>query len=125
MIRALLKRDRVQIADIHKKFYESEFDLSDLQNLTCGFTAVNANDKVICAGGIKSIIEMIIVTDKDVDIRERQVALYDMLTMAGNSTKSAGYKQLHAFIQDEKWARYLIKHVGFKPTAGQSLVINV
>ena len=125
MIRALLKRDQIQIADIHQNFYKDEFSLDELKNLTCGFTAVDANDRVICAGGIRSIMEMVIVTDKNVDISQRQVALYDMLTAASHATNGAGYKQLHAFIQDEKWAKYLIKHVGFKPTVGQSLVIGV
>lgn len=125
MIRALLKRDQVQIADIHNRFYKSEFELSELDRLTCGFTAVDNNDRVICAGGIRTIMEMLIVTDKESNLNERQVALYDMLTTAMNSTRSAGYKELTAFVQDEKWARYLIKHVGFKPTAGKSLVIGV
>lgn len=125
MIRPLLKRDNSQIVDIHQRFYESEFDLSELEQLTCGFASVDAQDKIICAGGIRSIMEMIIVTDKSVPLNERQVALYDMLTTAGKSTKEAGYNQLHCFVQDEKWARYLIRHVGFKPTVGQALVIKV
>lgn len=125
MIRALLKRDESSIQAIHKQFYADEFSLDDMKNLTCGFSAVDENDKIICAGGIKSIMEMIIVTDKSVGLDKRQVALYEMLNTAAKTTHEAGYRQLHAFIQDEKWARYLIKHVGFKPTVGQSLVIGV
>lgn len=125
MIRALLKRDVQCINDIHKRFYSEEFSLSDLDNLSYSFVSVDENDKVISAGGIKPIIEMIIVTDKDATVNNRQVALYDMLRMAEVSTRQAGYNQIHAFIQDEKWARYLIRHVGFKPTVGQSLVIGV
>ena len=125
MVRGLFQRDAQQVNNIHEKFYENEFSLSDLDNFTVGFTSVDENDKIICAGGIKSIMEMIIITDKDVSVNKRQVALYEMLTTAGRSTKEAGYNQLHAFVQDEKWARYLIKHVGFKPTVGQALVIGV
>lgn len=125
MIRALLKRDQIQIKDIHEQFYKDEFDLSEMTNFTCGFTSVDENDKVICAGGIKTLMEMIIVTDKNIDITKRQLALYDMLNTAGKSTKACGYDLLHIFIQDDKWARYLIKHVGFKPTIGKSLVIGV
>jgi hypothetical protein len=125
MIRALLKRDKDQIAKIHHEFYEHEFELSQLDNLTCGFASVDAQDQVICAGGIKTIMEMIIVTDKNIDLARRQVALYDMFRTAGHSTKSAGYSSLHAFVTDEKWTRYLIKHVGFKPIVGTGLVIGV
>lgn len=125
MIRSLMKRDLVQIKDIHHRFYETEFDLDALDNLTCGFVAVDANDRIICAGGIKPIIEMILVTDKSIDISSRQVALYDMFKTAGHSTSSAGYNSLHVFIKDEKWARYLIKHVGFKPIEGTGLIIGV
>ena len=125
MIRSLMKRDVEKVRSIHEEFYKNEFDISQLNNLTCGFTAVDEYDNIISAGGIRTIMEMIIVTDKNYDVAKRQVALYDMLKTAGNTTKTAGYNNLHAFIQDEKWARYLIKHVGFKPVVGTSLIIGV
>jgi hypothetical protein len=125
MIRALFKRDLDSVRKIHEQFYGSEFGISDLQGLTCGFTAVDDNDQVICAGGIRSIMEIVIVTDKNVPILQRQQALFDMLKTARNSTKEAGYRQLHAFVQDEKWERHLIKQAGFRHTVGKALVIEV
>jgi len=124
MIRAITKRDLTQISEIHSKFHESEFPLSDLNRFICSFAVVDdETDKVITAGGIRAISEMIIVTDKDVDIHQRRLALLQMLTAGVQTTRMAGYEQLHAFIQDDKWLRHLIKY-GFRPTVGKSLVIN-
>jgi hypothetical protein len=39
-------------------------------------------------------------------------------------TKRAGFSQLHVFVQDKDWLKHLEK-VGFKPTAGQSLVLSL
>lgn len=124
MIRATCKRDIDQIQKIHEKFFISEFPISDLSNLSSSFVCVDENDKVITAGGIRSIIEAVLVTDKDVAVEVRQRALIRTLLTAQNMTKQAGHSQLHVFVQDEKWMRHLIRH-GFIETIGKSLVIGV
>jgi len=125
MIRALFKRDLDQLKSIHERFYQDEFSLSDLNRFISSFAVIDdSNGKIITAGGIRSIVETIIVTDKDTPIEKRQEALIDLLQVAKNTTKQAGYTQLHAFVQDAKWMRHLISH-GFIPTVGKSLVIGV
>src|ERR1700740_1051165 len=120
MIRAITKRDLSQIEAIHKKFYGNEFPISDLHKFICSFAVVDdETDKVITAGGIRSIAEIVIVTDKDVDIKQRRLALLQMMTAGVQTTRMAEYDQLHAFIQDQKWLRHLTRY-GFRPTAGQS-----
>jgi hypothetical protein len=124
MIRAITKRDLSQIEAIHNKFYKDEFPFSDLNRYICNFAVVDdESDKIITAGVIRSIAEIVIVTDKDVDIHQRRLALLQMLTAGMQTTRMAGYDQLHAFIQDQRWLRHLVK-CGFRPTVGQSLVIN-
>jgi len=124
MIRALLKRDLGTIKTIHEKFYEKEFSLDELNRFICSFVAVDANDRPIVAGGIRTIVEAVIVTDKDVAIESRIKALQDWLNMAKQATRDAGYLELTAFIQDDKWYRHLTKY-GFIPTVGKSLVTQV
>lgn len=124
MIRAIMKRDLCKILEIHKKFYAQEFPIDDLRTLTCGYCVVDGNDVVITAGGIRPIMEAVIVTDKDVDIGLRRLALLSMLNQSVTTTREAGFNQLHAFVQDENWQRHLTRY-GFKPTVGKSLVIGV
>ena len=124
MIRALLKRDIGLIKTIHEKYYEKEFELSELNRFLCSFTSVGADDKPIVAGGIRTIVEAVIVTDKDIALEQRIDALKEWVITARKSTKDAGYSEMTAFVQDDKWYRHLLKY-GFLPTAGKSLVIGV
>lgn len=119
-----MKRDFSRIQAIHERFYKEEFPISDLASLTCGFCVVDEHDEVVTAGGVRPIIEAVIVTDKDVDIGLRRLSLLSMLNTASITTRAMGYSQLHAFVQDDSWQRHLIKY-GFKPTVGKSLVISV
>lgn len=124
MIRALLKRDLIDVKNIHEKFYSKEFDFSEFNRFITGFVAIDKFDKIIVAGGVRSIAEAVIVTDKDASVETRIDALNEFLNTAKEVSSEAGYNQLHAFIQDDKWMRHLIKH-GFNPTVGKSLVLNV
>ena len=124
MIRSIMKRDLVQLKDIHEKFYSNEFPISDLAGLACAFCVVDEFDRVVTAGGVRTIVEAVIVTDKDVDVEHRRFALLEMMKTATDTTRAMGYDQLHAFVQDEKWQRHLIKY-GFKPTIGKSLVTRI
>jgi hypothetical protein len=122
-LRALLRRDVSQIENIHKKHFEKEFKIEELYNHHCSFL-VEEDEKIISAGGIRTIMEATIVTDKDVEVSKRREALLMMLKTALDTTKNAGYSELHAFVQDDKWMQHLIRY-GFQPTKGKSLVIGV
>ena len=123
-IRGLMLRDLAKVEKIHSEFYKHEFPIEDLNRCLTSFAVVDEEDEVICAGGIRPIIEAIIVTDKDVEIAKRREALIKMLQIAEHTTSRSGYRQMHAFVQDENWARHLVRY-GFKSTVGRSLVINV
>jgi len=124
MIRALLKRDLGAVKTIHEKFYGKEFDLTELNRFICSFVSVDVNDRPIVAGGIKTVVEAMIVTDQDASIESRVDALKEWLITAKRSTSDAGYDQMFAFVQDDKWMRHLMKY-GFIPTAGKGLVTGV
>lgn len=119
-----MKRDLGFVKTIHEKFYNREFDISELNKFMCSFVSVDANDKPIVAGGIRTIVEAIIVTDKDAPIEARIDALKEWLLTAKQATNDAGYDHMLAFVQDGKWMRHLMKY-GFIPTAGNGLVIGV
>lgn len=123
-IRVFYPRDLEQIQRIHRKYYEDEFPLADFESVSMlKFVAVDENDKIISAASIRSIAEIVAITDKDASVRMRRKALLDILQSAEYVCRTAGYTQLHAFVQDGIWLEHL-KHFGFKDCKGKPIYIN-
>lgn len=112
--------------DIHKKYYEKEFEFPQFGTDTFinKFQITNENDKVITAGGIRLIPEIILMTDKDAPVLDRRLALYTALDYMIYNAKQMNYDGLHAFVQDQKWSTRL-KRTGFHNTKGEALVLNI
>lgn len=125
IVRRMNPSDIHALGKIHEKFYESEFSFSDLfGNSLSSLVVTDDDDKIILGGQVRVIAEACIVTDKDVKVEERRRALVNILNHFRQGAGCKGFDQLHAFVQDEKWKRHLIK-AGFKPTKGEALVISV
>jgi len=123
-IRVLYPSDIEQLKAIHERFYKNEFDFPDFYDkFLCAFTVLE-NEHIICSGGVRTIAESVIITNKEFDIASKREALYKMLEASLFTIGKCNYNELHAFIQDEKWLRHLLK-VGFKSTKGDSLVLSV
>jgi len=121
-IRALTGNDIPEIQDIYEKHYKYEFNFADLFQHPLGlFVVTDDNDKIICAGNVRNILEVVLLTDKDRTVRERRSALYNVLEVAEYIARNKGFDQLHAFVQDESWLKHL-ERVNFYPTKGKSLV---
>lgn len=124
-LRCISFDDITQLREIHSKHFKNEFENPNFfDNFLSSFVVTDENNKIITGGGVRTIIEAVIVTDKDVEIQERRMALLEMLKMSAFVGNSNGYKELHAFIQDEDWMRHL-KKAGFNETKGRSLVLNI
>lgn len=127
MIRNLKLEDIKQIREIHERYYKNEFDFPNFfDKFLSVFVVSDDNDpsKIIAAGGIRTIAEAVIITDKSSPICDRRDALYHMLAAFLCNSGLNGYDSIHAFIQDPKWEQHL-KRVGFKPTNGNSLILKV
>ncbi len=127
MIRAFRESDFDQIKSIHEKFYGNEFSLTDFaKNHIASFTVTDDNDidKIVCAGAVRTIAEVVLITNKSYSLRARRYALYNVLEASSFLSQQNGYDELHAFVQDPTWENQLLK-VGFKKTKGNSLVIGV
>ena len=123
-IRVLYPSDIEQLKVIHEKFYKDEFDFPNFYDkFLCAFT-VTDNSHIICSGGVRTITESVIITNKDFDIASKREALYKMLHANMFTVGRCGYNELHAFIQDDNWLRHL-KKIGFRNTKGTSLVLSV
>ena len=123
IIRTLDARDLNQLRNIHEKFYKEEFPFPDFARFLCAFAIVD-NDKIICAGGLKPMVENIIITNKDASARQRREALYQVLESTSFIAGKFGFEQVHAFINDSKWEEYLLR-VGFKNCKGNALYLNL
>lgn len=123
IIKAMDSSDFDKVREIHNKHYEYEFPLGSMfDNALALFTVTDNNGKIITAGGIRTILEGVLVTDKDCSVRERRQALYYILQACMFASGKLGYDQIHAFIQDDSWIKHL-ERVGFYPTKGKSVVL--
>lgn len=125
MIRSYKIEDIQEVKKIHSNHFEDEFKLPDfLDNFLCAFTTEDENG-IISIGGVRTIVEAVIVTNKYRTPQERVAAIYQMLEASSFVTNKHGYDQIHAFIHDPRWSKRLQKSFGFYPTKGQSLVFDV
>lgn len=114
-----------RLKEIHEKHFKGEFDFPNFCSKYLALWSINdENDKVICAGGIRSIAESVIITDLSLPRRTRVKALQMMHEITTHNVSRLDYEEFHVFIQDENYERQLIKS-GFVPTRGKCLVYKV
>lgn len=125
-IRAFELYDEIRVRDIHEKYFKDEFSFPDFFNKFLLAFVVEDDDKnIISVGGVRTILESVIITDKSFTPQMRMAAFEDMLGASAFAGRKHGYDQLHAFIQDEKWSKRLQKSFNFRPTKGQSLILDI
>lgn len=105
-------------------FFRQEFEFPDfLKGYHCAF-AVEDNNEIIVAGGIRPIAEVVAITNRNASPKQKVMALRKLLEAGKFGCKVNGYDQLHCFVQDDNWARQL-QTVHFRPTVGKPLVLDV
>lgn len=124
IVRSIESWDYKEVKEIHEKYYKEEFEFPGFLNNYLMGIVVEDDSRIIVCGGIRTIVEAVAVTNKDIRVEKRREALYNLLNASTYYTRKKGYNQLHAFIQDPKWERHLIK-AGFHPTKGHSLVMEI
>lgn len=124
IIRAIEEKDLEQLKNIHASYYKDEFTFEDfvrssLFNLLCE----DDDGAIITAANIRTLLEIVMLTDKHKSSRIRREALlrifHASLVVAGKTN----HNSLHAFVQDENWYNKL-KRYGFRDSVGKSLVIG-
>lgn len=125
MIRAIKKEDLEEVKRIHDKFYKDEFTLPDfVTNYLGAFVVEDENKNIITVGGIRTIVEVIAITNKDFSHRQRRYALYNLLDASVYVAKQFNYDQIHIFIQDDTY-KQVAENREFHSTKGHSLVMEV
>jgi hypothetical protein len=122
-IRAYDSGDFEELSRIHQQ-YQNEFQIDEFGSGLLELISASTDDKLVAVGGIRLIPEAVIVTDKTQPVKIRREALIKMLQAMSYLTNRVGYKQIHAFIQDDVWLKQLLKH-GFRKTAGVAVVTDI
>lgn len=123
-IRAITPEDIREIKKIHEAHFSSEFDFEEFRSHFLGYFVVEDEQGIISAGGVRTIAENVLVTNLDRSVRDRKLALVNVLQTSMFIASRHGYDQLHAFVQDSEFEKHLHK-VGFRGTKGKSLVMDV
>jgi len=126
IIREPTPEDWNELRNIHAKFYANEFRFEDFWRAAISVFAVinDDNNRIVTAGAVRPIAEMVAITNKDTSVRARQKGLNQMLLIANHLLRDTPMNQLHVFIQDKKWEDQLLRH-GFSRTMGNALYINL
>ena len=126
MIRSIQKEDFGRLYTIWEKFYKNEFEFPDfLSNYLCAFSSVDSNGDIISTGGIRTIVEIVAMTDLDKSAFKRRRALYEILAASTFTAGKYGFNELHAFIIENKRWENCLQKVGFRPTRGNGLVLSL
>lgn len=121
--RTMVAEDLAQLREIHKKFYQHEFNFPDFTKFASALVVVE-NDKIITGGGLVAVPEAIVLTDKEANPMNKIKALIEFLQASSFAAKQLGASQIHAFIQDVKWENHL-RSMGFDLVRGTALVLNL
>lgn len=83
---------------------------------------VDGSGKMLGAAYLRPIIESVMVLDPSTNKFTKIKATKELLDFGYWSTRKAGADQMHAFVQDLRFAEHLKIRHGFKPCKGQALV---
>ncbi len=125
IVRTLEPNDIPRLAELHSKYFEDEYQFDKLLENLLGSFIIEENDQIVCAGGVKTITESILVTNKDLDIHTKLRGLNEALQINEFICRKAGYNQLHAFLKDDVVWRAWLKKVGFRKCNSTAYYLSV
>lgn len=124
IIRAFQDKDIKDLERIHQD-YENEFSLSEFNDSRFSdLFVVEQDSRVISLGGIRTLAEVVIVTDKTIPTKDRVQGLQLIRQTSAYIARKNGFDSIHAFVQDKVWLHQLLRN-GFRQTQGVALVCDV
>jgi hypothetical protein len=124
-VRALQKIDILELRELHDKYYKDEFRFPEFDKHFLNAFVIEDDNRIITAGGVRVIPEIITLTDKEAHARKRKEAFEELLRMSIFTIDNCGFRQIHAFVDpSNNWAKLMMKY-GFKPIEGTGLVLSI
>ena len=125
MIREIQDKDIDQLRKLHQAYFANEFRFDDFLNgLMFSFTVVDDNDNLVLSGGVRNILEVVAITDKEQSIFKKRTAYSQLIHSCGFVAERLGYEGLHAFVQGDRWIDAL-KSQGWTNCKGNAFFLKV
>lgn len=114
-IRELNRNDLFQVDRLHTKFFP-ELEYPDFlgPDYKCPFVVTDDENRIITAGGIKLLPEIVLVTDKSVSVKVRYDALLQALGSAIHIGKDMKVPELFTLVFDDDNYVRILQRRGFK-----------
>ena len=125
IIRQLETSDLDRIQKLHHKFYEEEYQFTKLFDNLLGSFIIESGNEIVCAGGVKTIAESILITNKDLELNIKLEGLNHALQINEFIARKSGFDQIHAFIKDDVAWRAWLKKAGFIKCNGSAYYLGV
>lgn len=124
MVEALTIRDEDEVRKIWEKYYKDDFPFPDFfHHYLCAFKYTDDEGNIIVAGGVRTIPEVVLVTDKDYPSLKRMRTLRNALDFVRHIAYKNRYEHFHASYKegDVTWEKALRRY-GFRDAADNLLV---
>lgn len=124
-IRLLEQADIPEVDRIYNAYFsDNEYPAFFNGKYSCRYAVTDDSNKLILAGGVKTIAETVVVTDRSRPVKTRLDALLQALGSSIFITQAMKYNQIHAFVNnDEKYIKVLQTY-GFKLVDAKVLILD-
>lgn len=124
IIRPMTHTDSLELEEMSQKYYP-EFNSPEFEDNYFGkFVITHNNGEIVIGGGLRSLAEVVLVTDKSKNRHLIGDGLIRALGLCINEARNRNIDFLHAFVKDDKYAKHLISH-GFDIREGTALSLYV
>ena len=113
-IRYVEPRDHAQIKYIYDEFFHDMEFVDFYKNFHCAFVVEDEDGKIIAVGGLRPIVEGLVLTDKDASVRERKEALLRIFEGIKYAAEKLNQPEIHVFAYDPSYITHLVSRMGFK-----------
>lgn len=123
MLRDIKASDLAELDRIHE--HCQTFGVPKLTNLIDDKVVTSPDGSIVGYGMLKMFPEAIMILDTSKSVRQRMEALNEFILHAIEVAKGNSVEQIHAFVEDEKFAHLLIERYGFNTVRSKPLVLNL
>lgn len=113
-----------RIDEIWRAHHANDFSVPDRENSIVDAVVEDDSGRVVAYGQVRMFAESMMFLDLDASRREKVEAVILLMHEAFRGTKSAGIRDIYAFIKDPDFALLIEKHFDFErvPDQGELLL---
>ncbi len=112
------------IPEMRAIYDKRDFDWVE-PRLDFGTIVVRQNGVMLGAGHLHPIVESIMLLDPDISVLNKIMATDLMMKQAILDSKGLGLSEIHAWVKEPEFLKYLKKRYGHEEPRGTSLVLRI